>query len=463
MSKICNVLCFLSCSLILHAQDLAGDWYGKLPKDATDLKLVFHIDQKKGKLFGTMDSPNQATFGLNLNGVKQIGDSIIFDLNIFKIWFKGKLHVGDSMTGVFRQGDINLPLTLFKSVEPLPRTLSRPQEPKPPFSYKTEEVRFENAEHNVTLAGTLSLPKGKGPFPAVILVSGSGAQNRDEELFGHKPFLVISDYFTRRGIAVLRYDDRGVGKSTGNFATSTTADFAYDAASAFLYLKGHKRINKKKIGIVGHSEGGTIASMVAAADTQVRFVVMLAAPGVRIDELLLKQNKMAQELSGISKMETMISLELIRKFYDVLLNEPDLDKAKLSIESLLKRHQESMPTEIADQIKKQTPDILANFLSPWFRYFIKIDPKHFVKQITCPVLAINGSKDVQVEAIDNLMAIRRYLAESGNINAYTYIIPDLNHLMQHCETGAVSEYVLIEETFSEEILKIMADWILTLN
>ena len=463
MLKIAYTVFCLFFASICMGQGIVGDWFGTIPNNSSTLKLVFHIEEKDGKLVGSMDSPNQGTFGLNLNKVVHEQNDVIFDLSIFKIWFEGKICSSDSLNGIFKQGDIVLPLILRKSKQPLPRGPVRPQEPKEPFPYKVKEVTFENSEHDVELAGTLTLPRGKGPFPAAILVSGSGAQNRDEELLGHKPFLVIADYLTRHGMAVWRYDDRGIGESTGDFSKATTADFAYDAASAFLFLKKNKKIDKNRIGIIGHSEGGTIATMVATADTQVRFVVLLAAPGIPVDQLMLNQNEMSQELAGISAEETMISLELIRKFYDVLLNQPNLDSAKLSIENLLKRHQESMPKQIADQIEKQTPAIVANFLTPWFRYFVQIDPQLFIKQIKCPVLAINGSKDVQVEAIDNLMSIRRCLAEKGRKDTYTYIMPGLNHLMQHCETGAVSEYVRIEETFSEELLKIISDWILTLD
>ncbi|TNE54205.1 MAG: alpha/beta hydrolase [Bacteroidetes bacterium] len=444
------------------AQELVGDWFGELPEEASSLKLVFHIDQKDGVLEGTMDSPYQGTFGLKLSSVKHEGEQVVFDLSIFKILFEGKFCAADSLKGFFRQGEMKFPLILKKSEQPLPRKPIRPQDPKPPYPYKEKEVTFRNRSANISLAGTLTIPEGKGPFPAVVLITGSGAQNRDEEFFGHKTFKVLADHLTRKGIAVLRYDDRGVGKSEGDFVQATTADFAFDAASALLYLRQQKKIDSDKIGLIGHSEGGTVATMVASADTQVRFVGLLAAPGIPMDELLLKQNAVTQELAGISSEETMISTELIRKFYDVLLKVPDQDSAKRAIEDLLLRHQQSMPKVIADEIAKQTPAIVANFLSPWFRYFIQIDPKHYLKQIKCPVLAVNGSKDVQVAAIDNLMAIRKVLSESGNKQAYTYIMPDLNHLMQHCETGEVSEYVLIEETFSAELLNIISNWILNL-
>jgi hypothetical protein len=305
----------------------------------------------------------------------------------------------------------------------------------------------------------LTIPRGKGPFPAVVLVSGSGAQNRNSEFFNHKPFLVLADFFTKNGIAVLRYDDRGVGKSKGNFSTATTADFAFDAQAAFYFLKNQKKIDEKKVGIIGHSEGGMIAPMVAAADTQVRFVVLLAGPGIRMDQLMLKQTEETARLSGLSEVEINISQELNSRFYDILLKEKDNEIARVKIEKIVRDHAASMPSEIAAQLINEIPTLTNTMLTPWFRYFIRFNPESYLKQLNCPVLAINGSKDTQVSAIENLAGIRSSVKVSNNKNVYTYIMPGLNHFFQHCEIGSVQEAMQLEETFSLEVMEIIRDWI----
>lgn len=446
-------------SVIFSQYEACGDWIGSINTPSSALKIVFHIQKEKNKYIGSMDSPDQGTYGLNLNAVKVSDSTVMFDLSVFGIKYNGRFITNDSLAGFFIQGNFEQELNLRKSTTPLEIKPNRPQEPKEPYPYKTKKIRFKNHEAGIELAGTLTMPKGKGSFPAVVLVSGSGPQNRNEELLNHKPFLVLSDYLTRNGIAVLRYDDRGVGDSEGKFETATTSDFAFDAQAAFLHLKREKKIDKTRIGIIGHSEGGMVAPMVAASDSTVKFIVLLAGPGVPISQLMLKQTEMNARLNGISEEEIAISLEINRKFYDILTSEPDNEKAKAKIKKIVDEHVKSMPENIATQISKELPQLTATMLSPWFRYFINFNPEHFLKQINCPVLAINGSKDCQVSAIENLNGIRKSVKETNNKNVYTYIMPNLNHLMQHCETGSVNEYIKIEETFSEEVMKIIADWI----
>ncbi|MGV3632157.1 MAG: alpha/beta hydrolase family protein [Bacteroidota bacterium] len=446
--------CFL-----FSQESICGDWVGSLETQGNRLKIVFHISMQKNVLTGTMDSPDQGAYGLNMNSVNFKDPSVLFDLSVFGIKYQGMLVQNDSISGEFSQGEFTTALHLKKSSTTIASKPNRPQEPKTPLPYSVKEVVFRNETANITLAGTLTLPKGKGPFPAVVLVTGSGAQNRNEEILNHKPFLVLSDYLTRNGIAVLRYDDRGVGQSGGKFEGSTTSDFAYDAQAAYNFLSKTKKINRKRIGIIGHSEGAMVAPMVAASDSTVKFIVLLAGPGVPIDQLMLKQTEVTSRFAGISEEEIAISLELNRKFYDILLNEQNDDKAKEKIEQIVREHQNSMPSEISKQISDELPQLTKTMLSPWFRYFINFNPEHFLRQINCPVLAINGSKDCQVSAIENLDGIRKSVKVTNNKNVYTYIMPGLNHLMQHCETGSVNEYIKIEETFSEEVMKIMADWI----
>lgn len=440
--------------------NVLGDWFGFLKVNNSELKLVYHIKKNnKGELTGTMDSPSQGAYGLNLNKVIHVKDSVTFDLSIFGINYKGKFTSKDTIEGIFTQGQFSDKMKLVRSEVELETKPKRPQEALSLIYYKTKEIEFFNKKSNIKLSGTLTIPRGKGPFPAVILVSGSGPQNRNEELLGHKPFLVLADYLTRRGIAVLRYDDRGVGKSEGVFSSATTADFAFDAQAAFLYLSEQNFVKKNRVGIIGHSEGGMIAQMIAASDSAVKFIVLLAGPGVPISQLMLKQTEYMSRFSGVSEQEIQISLELNKKFYDILNNEPNDSLAKRKIENIVNDHTKSMPSEIAEQIEKDLPTMTESMLSPWFRYFINFNPEHYLRQINCPVLAINGAKDMQVSAIENLNGIRSNIKETNNKNVYTYIMPDLNHLMQHCKTGNVNEYIQIEETISEEVMQIVAKWI----
>lgn len=442
-----------------HSDELIGDWTGYLQMGDKKMKLIFHFEKPDKELIGKMDSPEQGAFGLNFSSVNLYLKYLNVELKAFKLSFKGKIITKDSISGEFKQGNFSTPLSLVKSLDPISSKPNRPQEPKEPFPYKVKEVKFKNELENFNLAGTLTIPEGKGPFPAVILISGSGPQNRDEEIMGHKPFLVIADYLTRNGIAVLRYDDRGVGESEGDFQKATTSDFAFDAQSAYIYLKKQKKIDKNKIGIIGHSEGGMIAQIIAANDSNVKLIVLLAAPGVKISELMLKQTEMNLAINGISKEEIDVSLELNKKFYNILLTEPENDKATLKIDKILTDHLNSMTPEEANQIKLQIPLIKKTLLSSWFRYFIKFDPDFYLRQVKCAVLAINGEKDVQVSCEENLYGIANSLEKSGNKRYEFHRMPNLNHLMQNANTGAVSEYMLIEETFSPEVLKIMRDWI----
>jgi hypothetical protein len=340
--------------------------------------------------------------------------------------------------------------------------VKRPQEPLKPYIYYSEEVTFQNKSANISLAGTLTLPSKDGNFPVVILISGSGPQNRDEELMGHKPFLVISDYLTKNGIAVLRYDDRGVGQSTGDFKTATSADFATDVQSAVAYLKTRKEINKKKIGLVGHSEGGIIAPMVAAKSKDVSFIVLLAGTGIPGDQLLLLQQELISKASGVSDSDIKKSIEMNTKIFEIVVKSNDTKKLKLDVTNLindtLKNDKNAKIPEgemQVDYIKNQVDQMT----SPWMQYFIKYNPAIVLEQVKCPVLAINGEKDLQVPPKENLMAIKNALLKGGNKNVKTKEFPNLNHLFQESKSGSPDEYATIEQTFSPVALEEVMNWI----
>ncbi len=326
--------------------------------------------------------------------------------------------------------------------------LKRPQNPVKPYPYRDEDVAYDNKVQNVTLAATLTLPQGTGPFPAVVLITGSGPQDRDESLLGHKPFLVLSDYLTRHGIAVLRADDRGVGKSTGIFSKATTADFATDTEAGIAYLKTRKEIDPRKIGLIGHSEGGVIAPMIAARNKDVAFIVMMAGTGVPGDQIIPAQSEAIEVASGKDPAEAAKNAANEKEMLKLVETEKD---------------QAVLEKELKEKMKGDTPEAqigaqIAQLTSPWFRYFLTYDPAVALRHVNCPVLALNGSLDKQVLPSQNLPPIRQALA--GNKRAEIDELPGLNHLFQTAKTGSPAEYAAIEETIAPVALDKMATWIL---
>lgn len=328
----------------------------------------------------------------------------------------------------------------------------RPQNPVRPYPYKEEEVSFENKAAGITLAATLTIPQGKGPFPAVLLITGSGPNDRDETLMGHKPFLVLADYLTRKGIVVLRADKRGIAKSTGNYAIATMVDFVADADAAVAYLKTRAEVDPHRIGLIGHSEGGTVAPMSAARNSDVAFIVMMAGPSVPGDEGLPEQKILLSEAAGQSHEAAEKNAAEEREI--LALVERENDNAALEKQLRAKWAAKLPEAQLEAQIKEIT--------SPWFRQLIAYDPATALRKVTCPVLAINGEKDLQVSPKQNLPVIRRVLAEAGNKNYEVDELPGLNHLFQKAKTGAISEYDEIEETMSPVVLEKIASWILNL-
>ncbi len=313
------------------------------------------------------------------------------------------------------------------------------------------------------LAGTLTLPEKDGNFPAVILISGSGPQNRDEELMGHKPFLVLADHLTKKGIAVLRFDDRGTAESTGDFKTATSLDFAGDVESALKYLQTRKEINKNQIGLIGHSEGGIIAPMVAAESNDISFIVLLAGTGIRGDQLLLLQQELIGKASGASDTDLQKAKVINKGAFDIILKSNNIESLETELtnyikQALIDNPESEKPAGMSDDdyVKLQVNQLT----SPWMIYFIKYDPAPILEKVNCPVLAINGEKDLQVPAKVNLEAIENALEEGGNKNVTTKVLPNLNHLFQECETGSPGEYATIEQTFSPIALAEISNWIL---
>ena len=336
---------------------------------------------------------------------------------------------------------------------------SRPQDPEPPYPYQEEEVLFKNENAGVQLAGTLTYPFEGGPFPCVVLITGSGPQDRDETIMDHRPFLVLSDYLTRLGIAVLRYDERGVGESSGDYNTATSADFAEDARAAIDFLQTQPTIDSRRIGLIGHSEGGLIAPMIASQTTNVAFIVMMAGPGLPGDTILLLQHDLLSRAAGVPESYITQTRIIKENVIEIVKQQPDNDAALSEIRHMI---YDAYPTVSHAQLEYLVAEY-AEFTSPWMRFFLTYDPRPALEQTQCPVLALNGEKDLQVPPKENLSAIETALQAGGN-NQYTIVeLPDLNHLFQTAETGAVEEYELIDETIAPAALELMGNWIVEIT
>lgn len=460
MKTFSILLLALVTSINLTAQDISGQWNGALKVQGTQLRLVINISKTADGYSATMDSPDQGVKGIPIAQTTFENSILKFAIPSATIEYIGELSE-DEFTGTFKQNGQEFPMNLSRNaIEEV--VAKRPQEPVKPYSYYSEEVTFQNEKANISLAGTLTIPKKEGNFPVVILISGSGPQNRDEELLGHKPFLILSDYLTKNGIAVLRYDDRGVEKSTGNFNAATSADFATDVESAIAYLKTRKEINKKKIGLIGHSEGGLIAPMVASKSKEVAFIVLLAGPGIPGNELLLLQKELIERAMGVSEAIIKEGLESNAKLFDVVIQSVDNHKLKVDLTTKLNEMLANNPsTEIPNGMTKEQFIAMQvdQIATPWMNYFIKYNPKLALEKVKCPVLALNGEKDLQVPPKENLAAINNALHKGGNKNVTTKELLNLNHLFQESETGAPAEYGTIEQTFAPIALEEIKNWI----
>ena len=447
--------------------EIEGIWQGTLKFSGIELRIIFTISRSPDNtLTATYDVPEQNATDVPVDEITFNNRNVRLEIIPIEGVFKGKLSEdGVKIDGNWTQSGMTLPLVLERThTKPV---IKRPQEPKEPFPYRIEEVVFKNIDAGITLAGTLTLPPSEGTFPAVLLLSGSGAQDRDEAVFGHRPFLVLADYLTRRGIAVLRVDDRGVGDSTGDFDKATALDFAADAMAGVTYLKSRKEINHELIGLVGHSEGGMIAPMVAVQSPDIAFIVLIASPGMAIKKMEYSEQARTLKTNGASDDLVARSRAVQESLFAVISQEIDskvvLDKFTSIITEFFKglSEEERKITEISEEnLEVYIHDQFQKLHSPWFRFYLPFDPGTVLQKVTCPVLAVNGEKDVQVTPKENLQAITRALKAGGNNNYTVKELPNLNHLLQTAETGKISEYGKIEETMSPTALQIIGDWIL---
>ncbi|MFP5237088.1 MAG: alpha/beta hydrolase family protein [Acidobacteriota bacterium] len=428
--------------------DADGTWLGTLDLGGMKLRVMFKITNTTDGLKGQMQSPDQGSGWMPVTSVTRKDDVITIDMKTVGATFQGKLSADkQSITGTFTQMENEHPLTMKRLNNEAKMELKRWQNPVKPYPYREEDVSYVSASN--TLAGTLTIPPGKGPFPAVLLIAGSGPNNRDEALMGHKPFLVLSDYLTRRGIVVLRMDKRGVGKSKGNYATATTADFADDAQAGVSYLKTRPEVDAQKIGLIGHSEGGEIAPIVATRDRDVAFIVLMAGPGVPGDQILAEQHRLIELAGGTPAAKAAEDNANEKQLLAMV--EKGADNAALEKKMRDLSDGKIPEAQIGMQVKMLT--------SPWFRYFLTYDPATALRQVKCPVLVLNGSLDLQVPPAQNLPAIRKALTEAGNTHSEIVEVPGVNHLFQDAKTGTPGEYGQIEETMSPVVLAKIAVWV----
>jgi hypothetical protein len=434
---------------------LDGAWDGVLTIGANQLHLTLHVKTGAGGTAAWADSIDQMAYGLDVENLKRDGAAVGFEMTALKAAFTGRLAAdGQSIAGQFTQGPSTLPLTLTRRAPGAePAGMKRPQTPVKPYPYREEDVVFDDAAAHVKLAGTLTLPQGTGPFAAVVLIAGSGPNTRNEPLLGHQVFLVLADYLTRHGIAVLRYDKRGTGASGGDYANATTMDFAADAEAAAAYLRARQEIDPRRVGLIGHSEGGLIAPIVAVKDPTTAFIVMMAGPGVDGLDILMEQGRLIPKAMGLTDAVVDKGAAFRQQLFDIVRSEKDPQVAAARLKAAADAFAK------ANGVAPEGVELQAGLVnSDWFRFFYDYDPAVTLRQLRCPVLALIGSKDLQVAADQNLPPIRAALAHDPD--AEVEELPGLNHLFQTAKTGSPGEYVKIEETIAPLALQTITDWIL---
>ena len=439
MNKLISAIILVT-AIFLSATDahaLSGSWRGSLDLGQMKLPLTFNFTETpSGETLCTMDSPSQGAKGIAAEVVLCTSDTISIKCNAIMASYTGKISNG-TIKGVFSQRGIAIPLDLTPDN---PDENRRPQTPIPPFPYSAIDTTF-TAQDGAVMAATLTIPPNASSkkLPAVVMVTGSGPQNRDEEYCEHKPFAVIADYLARNGIASLRYDDRGTGKSTGDFITSSTLTFKDDAVSGIEFLRSMRCIGS--VGVLGHSEGGTIAFIIGS-EGKADFIISLAGMAISGKETMMRQNEQGLDKLNLSEEDKANSLKLIDRVFDEMASQTKLGvSTPINIDELVTNNNLSVPQMVIQSLK-----MTQKTRGPWVDTLISLDPREFLGNVKCPVLAINGEKDTQVFP-DNLNVVKEYIPQ-----AETKFMPELNHLLQHAVTGEISEYDEIRETISPEVL-----------
>jgi len=448
-----------------QAQPPTGLWMGTLNiLGLQKLRLVLDVSEPTpGKVVATVDSIDQGASGIPVNDFTAADGKLKFEMKALKASYVGALKPDGKYHGTFEQAGMKMTLVLER-IKERPTPPSREQDPKKPYPYREEEVKVvnEHANRPITLAGTLTLPTGEGPHPAVVLITGSGAQNRNEEIMNHRPFLVLADHLTRKGIAVLRMDDRGVGGSSKGSRDDTSEDFAGDIRAAVEFLGKDKRIDAKRIGLIGHSEGGIIAPMVAAkAPDKVAFIVMLAGTTLTGEEILYLQGAKILRAGGASEGDANANQNSQRRLFKILREEADASKRKQRLMDEMAAGVKKLPGSLrksvdSEDARKMQAAVLDN---GWMRFFLQYDPLPTLRDVHCPVLALWGEKDLQVPPVENIAALKKGIPDWESRKITVTVFPALNHLFQTSVTGSPAEYQQLPETFSPIALEAVSDWI----
>lgn len=449
MNKFFTTLFLLCFSFAAVSQELAGDWTGAIEMNGNKLDINFTITRTGESFEATMDIPAQGLKGARAASTTFSGGRLSLSFPKFQIKYEGELSSREELSGNLIQAGHPVPLDLKKGTI----MIHRPQEPASPFSYRSEIVTFPTTD-DLTLEGSLTLPQAKDPFPLVIIISGSGPQNRDGEMFGHKPYWVLADHLTRNGIAVLRFDERGVGNSEGNFDAATIEILSSDVRAAMRYIGDRKDLNISGLGLIGHSIGGIIAPKIASEDSNVAFLVLMAAPGVNGDQLMLSQKAALERGSGINEMQVAQGQAFIKSAYDIIINAGlDDEPLKDSINNFyINKYGALLPA-------MQREELVAQITGKETIGLLRSRPSTYLSNIKCPVLAINGDKDFQVPSKDNLEAIERHTTAKGNMKVTIAELKGLNHLFQEAKTGLLNEYAQIEQTIAPDALELISDWV----
>ena len=446
---------------------LEGTWEGAIrPAPGMELRVAFHVDRDDaGGLRAVMDSPDQGASGIPVASVLHAGDSIVLRLPQLEASYRGVRVHRDSIQGEWHQMGQHQQLDLVRGGARDPAE-ARPQEPETPAPYREEEVRFGGEGRERSLAGTLTLPEGGGPFPSVVLIHGSGPLDRNGTIMGHRPFLVLADHLSRNGVAVLRYDQRGVGRSEGDFWSATLEDLAADAATAVAFLHGRPEIDPQKIGVIGHSEGGLVGPMVAVEGLNLAFMVLLAPPGLPLSEGLLRQERAVARAMGATDREAELAVEMRSTLLGIVLEVDQPEERTARIEAALRRiineahAPDSLPFGVPGHDQERWIASQARAMAaPGFRRILMHHPPDVLREVRVPVLALFGGLDVQVPPADHLPVVQRALHEGRSPDVTVLELSGLNHLFQTAQSGAPSEYGRIPETFAPDALDTIASWI----
>lgn len=445
----------------IAGKGFAGVWQGAIKQGPIELRIVMNMTGDDTALTGSLTSIDQGSTEMSITKATATGKGLVMEIKSIGATYEGTMSEnGAEIGGNWKQSGQTTALT-FNRLAKAPDT-SRAQDPKRPYPYQDEEVMFANVGAGIRLAGTFTVPKTPGRHPAVVLLTGSGPQDRNEEIMGHRPFLVLADHLTRQGVAVLRFDDRGFAKSEGDFSKATDLDFVGDALAAVAWLKTRPEVDAARIGLAGHSEGGIVAPRAAAQSKDVAFIVLMAGVGVPMDQVLIRQAADLLRTTGAGEAMIAKQNDLQRELMRLIrTNGPGRD-TESQVRVLLHESVKNTSKEEASALGINDAMIDAQVSmvsSPWFAEILNYDPASTLAQVRCPVLAINGGKDLQVASGENLRAIEQALKNGGNSDVTVVEFPELNHLFQSSQTGAVAEYATNAETFNIKALNTISDWL----